>query len=840
MSDHDRTRWFRVTFVLRSGTIAVLAVIAALLSDEMAQWVGPLIVVSLSLGLVSGWVTYRRHGIVPPWVWLGDLIAVGLFAAIDPAYSGPAVMVSLLVVGFAHDTMRRDSALLLTIVSVLAMVPAGLVVGGRVGVATAIFYSMAAAMLVRTSVITSATLLRAQSFTDRTAASVRLCLFESRLDPQTGHWLFDIYGNFDWLGVVDGRTTLTEAMWQEILHPDDRWVSEEIDAAVNSAQDYRVRYRQRSLDGSYKWIEEVGHIQGDDHGHGVRVHGVVHDITELAETDAERARYGSMVEGLPVAVVVLQLVDDADPTSLTFVYINARGREQEEDHVVGRRLVDTLPDAFSTDGHRGIGLAIARAAAEGPPALFHDVSVRIGGRQRIVSLHVNPLSEGYVTLAFHDVTDLAETRAELVRLAYFDALTDLPNRIRLRQLIDEAPIGSLLAVLDLDRFTEINDAFGHRCGDEVIIEVARTLAGGPGGGPGGSVTARLGGDEFGILVPPGSFDQEVIGQRISLALARPVVLPNGLALQTSASIGLATKTKDGMSSDELLRQADVAMHRAKRFRSGHESYDAQQDTSAPHRMMLLGEIRRAIRKRELELHYQPIVDVATGTIQRVEGVLRWRHPSLGMLPPDDFIDMMELSHLNRDIVMYCLDVAIAQHRQWRTRGHVMPISINVSGATVHDSDLVSGIIGVIGAAAVGRGVIGIELAERQLLLGSGISDESMHRLREAGVWLAIDHFGTGASPLAGLRHIRADALKIDRTLIDDLRSGDGALIRGIVSIAHNLGMLLEAEGVDDELSARWLRANGADRMQGTHVAALATATEVEAVFASPSPTPLAL
>ena len=199
---------------------------------------------------------------------------------------------------------------------------------------------------------------------------------------------------------------------------------------------------------------------------------------------------------------------------------------------------------------------------------------------------------------------------------------------------------------------------------------------------------------------------------------------------------------------------------------------------------------------------------------------------MGLLQSSDFVEMLELSNLNGEVTLYALTEAVSQVVAWRAAGLPAAVSVNVGGATVQDADLVGHIIELISNAALPPGTIGLELTERHLMLGSGISDQSLRRLAEAGVWLTIDHFGTGSSPLAALRQLPANALKIDKVLIDDLRSGDGSLISAIVTLAHNLGMLLTADGVDDQLSLRWLRSNGADRVQGAFVAAPMPAHEI--------------
>ncbi len=831
MTARDRRRWFEMAFALRTITVVVLIVVLQVLLRDSATWMRIVIALWMTTAVVNGWLVQRAKGVLPPHVWLRDLAALAIYGAIDSDALGPCVMCSLLIIGFACSTFARPSVMLLAATSAVGITVAGIVQATQATLVIAAFYPLAVVALVSVNRAAAKVWERSHAFNTSIADSLGIAMFETDAIPGSGEITYQLYaGDERRLG-----ETVSDAEWAEILHPDDVDVEQLIDEAIAAGNDYRVRYRQwTDRVNDYRWFEEIGRVITNDAGAVTRIFGMTRDITELVTANEMIDRFDLLVDTLDIAISLVRLVDPSDPTSLTIVYENQAAKHLNGGFT-GRRVIEMNPGAFDLVAHRGVGFQMAAVADGGAPLIVRDAHLNIRGEDRLFSLVVSPLPHDHAAVVLQDLTELLEARQELERLAYVDTLTGLPNRARLRQLLIDAPVGSLLAVLDLDRFNEINDAFGHSCGDEVIVEISRVLA----AGPEGSVTARLGGDEFGILVPPGVGGRHELGERIGEALSRPVTLPNGLTLQTSGSLGIASKTKSDMSPDELLRQADVAVNRAKRFQSGHEVYDPRNDTSAPHRMMLLGEMRRAIRNGELELHYQPIVDLETGRIERVEGLLRWRHPSLGMLPPADFVEMMELSNLNSDILEYTLGRALDQYAAWDALGQPMPISINVSGATVHDAALVSRIIERMRTAGLPRWAIGLELAERQLLLGSGISDESMRRLSDAGVWLTIDHFGTGTSPLAGLRHIRANSLKIDRTLVEDLRSGDGSLISGIVTIAHNLGMLLVAEGVDDELSAHWLRANGADRVQGQYVAPAAGAEETHRLFGMSGTFPLA-
>lgn len=816
----DRRRVHRTAAQVRVAAIVVFGGFLLWTLRGEPRWAIGAVVAAVVMATTITWITYRRLGVLPPHLALRDLVVLGLVGVVSPELLVPAMMTSLAVLAFAALTTRRRTTLVLAAVSVLA----------------AVFFPLAVAAVTIPGMHITRAHQRSHVINDRIAQALGLCLWETTERagrPTTATYL---HGDTERLLGAESSVIMGNAGWETLLHPDDRAVGAQIDEAVRAGRDYRVRYRQRHSDGSFRWIEEVGHLVHDETGTVTNVLGMTHDVSQLVETDEQLHRFDSLVDGLDLMVSVFHLPDPADPTSLTLVYENRAARRRElQIERIGHRLVEWNSAAFDTERHRGVGYQLAAVADGHPPLTVPDVHLRIAGQIRRFSMVMSPLPDRHVAVTLHDVEDLMSARTELEQLAYVDQLTGLPNRTRFRELVAAAEVGTVLAVLDLDRFTEINDAFGHTCGDEVVVEVADLLA----DAPKGVVTARLGGDEFAVLVPPGVVDRHDVGERVTDALSRPVTLPSGLTLQTSASIGITVKSRDDTSADELLRQADVALNRAKRLHRKYEVYDARNDNSAPHRMMLLGEVRRALRGHEFELHYQPVIDCQSGRIVQLEALLHWRHPSLGLLAPVDLVEMIETSNLHGDIVRYQLEAVVAQVAAWRGAGLAVPVAINAGGATVHDERLVTAIAAIVEQSGLPSGAICLELAEHQLLLGTGISTQSLQRLDEAGLSITIDHFGTGSSPLAAIRHVPARSLKIDKTLVDDLRAGDGSFIGAIVTMAHDLGMLLGASGVDDQLSLQWLRTSGADRVQGAAIAAPVPADEVERLLRAHATMPVA-
>jgi diguanylate cyclase (GGDEF)-like protein len=828
MHDRDAARLHRLAGVMRVTIILLMMGVLLFLVRDETWWVPALVIAWMSVGVVVTWWLLRRHRRIPPHIWFRDTIALSIVSFVSVDYVVPAMLSSLAMVSFTALTARKRTVIALgSFVTAALSVPAlwhG-TIDTRLATVILPFALLAAA---GPALVSSTNLQRSLEINERISDELGLCLWETDEQPGVPSTANYLFGNTERLLGQPSDIVMTNAGWESLLHPDDLGISAEIDEAIRSGRSYSFRYRQRAADGGYRWVEEVGHVECDVAGVPTKVRGMTHDVTRLVEATQFNERFDVLLDSLATSVGVMRLEDPDDPLSLTLLWQNEAGWRLTGERPAGTRIVDYLPELFDLKDHQGIGYVMAEVAAGRRPATMQEGTLVRNGRSRSLSMTLSPLPDRCVAVCAEDRTELAATRVELERLAYSDPLTGLPNRLRFRQLVGDATVGSHVVGLDIDHFDDINDAFGHACGDEVVAELARLLV----DAPTGVVVARIGGDDFGLLVPPGVANRGDIGPRLLEVLARPLTLPNGLTLQVSASIGVTTKSKATTSADELLRQVDVATNRAKRLRSHVEGYDPRNDTSAPHRMMLLGEMRRAIRNGELELHYHPMIDLVTGGVVRMEGLLRWRHPALGLLPPSDFIEMTELSNLNAAVVSYCVDAVIAQATTWAGEGRPVPVSVNVGGSTLHDEALVESIVDKVRAAGLPSHSFGLELAERQIVLGSDVSQASLRRLADAGVWLSIDDFGAGNSSLLAVRTVPAHELKIDQAFIDDLRRGDSSMIGAIVTMALNVGLQVVAEGVEDELSVRWLRANGVSVAQGFLFGRPAPASELTAPWST--------
>ena len=410
------------------------------------------------------------------------------------------------------------------------------------------------------------------------------------------------------------------------------------------------------------------------------------------------------------------------------------------------------------------------------------------------------------------------------RQAMTDALTGLPNRKRLvertaeafEEVLDGGSPGPALLLFDLDRFKEVNDTLGHHVGDRLLVLVGSRLTAAV-----RSVdsVARLGGDEFAVLLPgTGSADAQETARRLLAELAAPIVL-EGLLVDVRASVGVAVAPEHGEDLDELLQHADVAMYLAKEQGGGVEQYDVQRDRNSTERLVMVGELRRALTGDELEVHYQPKADLRTGRVDGVEALVRWRHPERGLVPPDEFVPLAESSGLVELLTARVLDAAVEQLAAWHGQGLQLSVAVNVSVRDLAGGLLVERVTSALLRHGVAACWLQLEVTEGSLFADSTGAATTLRELDELGVALSLDDFGTGYSSLGHLRRLPVQELKIDRSFVqrmgDDPR--DRAIVRSVVDLAEGLGMRVVAEGVEDAATWQALRELGCDVAQGWYV-----------------------
>ena len=422
-----------------------------------------------------------------------------------------------------------------------------------------------------------------------------------------------------------------------------------------------------------------------------------------------------------------------------------------------------------------------------------------------------------------DITERIGAEEALRHQALHDALTDLPNRTLLQDRLAQAlrsaqrdghPLALLL--LDIDRFKEVNDTFGHAAGDRLLRQVGRRLRRVV---RAADTVARLGGDEFAVLLPAtDTGGATTAAEKIRRALEQPVGR-GGYRVSAEASIGIALYPAHGAEAATLLQHADVAMYAAKRTGEGWAVYNPAHDRSSPDRLALLTDLRGAIAGGELALHYQPKVELATGRVRRVEALVRWQHPRRGLLPPAQFIPLAEQTGLMGPLTLWVLGEALRQCARWRQAGLALGVNVNLSMANLHDPALPEAVAGLLQAHGVAPADLRLEVTESAMAADMTRTIATLERLATLGVHIAVDDYGTGYSSLAYLKRLPVDELKIDKGFVRHLATDetDATIVRSTIGLGHNLGLRVVAEGVEDHATLELLRVMGADAVQGYYV-----------------------
>jgi len=417
---------------------------------------------------------------------------------------------------------------------------------------------------------------------------------------------------------------------------------------------------------------------------------------------------------------------------------------------------------------------------------------------------------------------LSQQAADNRHQALHDALTGLPNRTLFRDRTAQALLAARrdggavgVLVMDLDRFKDVNDSLGHHVGDLLLKRVGerireRLRA--------SDTVARLGGDEFAVLLPgvPDRATAASVARDLRVALEDPFILENDVQqIHAEPSIGVAVYPENGPDADMLLQHADVAMYEAKRGRLGVAEYDAERDQSSPARLALLADLRGAIDRDELVLHYQPKVNLAGG-IDGAEALLRWQHPERGLIPPAEFIPLAEQTRLMRPLTLWVLEAALRQSREWRRGGLDIALAVNLSAANLADPALPDDIAELLRRMDVPPERLTLEITESTAMADPSRAQALLVRLRDLGVGLSIDDFGTGHSSLAYLSSLPVTELKIDRSFVMSIVRDldDAVIVRSTIDLGHNLGLRVVAEGVEDDETLHWLTDHGCDLAQG--------------------------
>ena len=500
---------------------------------------------------------------------------------------------------------------------------------------------------------------------------------------------------------------------------------------------------------------------------------------------------------------------------------------------------DTLFSNIPDEDRQTIAEACATAATQGEGFEVDHRVVRDEGRTRHVHQQVEVierLADGRparLAGAVHDISRRKEAEEQIRRLAYFDALTGLPNRLafdeHLHKSIARAErFGHKLAVMfvDLDNFKRVNDTLGHKAGDELLRMASSRMLGTLRAHD--SVTrdsehmhsiARLGGDEFIVLLTDleSSSSAAAAARRLVAALAEPQTI-QGTEVFVGGSIGVAIYPQDGADIDTLLKNADTAMYWAKEAGRGNfQFYDRAMGAQAMDRLMLESSLRRAIERNEFVLHYQPRVDVLTGEVVGAEALIRWQHPERGLLPPAQFIPLVENAGLELQVGEWVIRTVCQQIAEWIAGGlGVIQVAVNLASTHLSEASLPRLVERLQATHALPAGCLEVEVTESILLADTERTAAVAAELDAMGVRLSIDDFGTGYSSLSYLKRLPIHSLKIDRSFVRDLVTDpdDEAIVSAIIALAHSLKMKVVAEGVETREQLAFLRSRGCDEYQG--------------------------
>jgi diguanylate cyclase (GGDEF)-like protein len=444
----------------------------------------------------------------------------------------------------------------------------------------------------------------------------------------------------------------------------------------------------------------------------------------------------------------------------------------------------------------------------------HDYILK-GNLKRLVPAVERELRES------HSRQERRKADETIHRLAYTDPVTNLPNRIRFRELVQEAIVNGqreqrpiALLLLDLDRFKDVNDTLGHDRGDSLLLQAGlrlRSALFAP------DVIARLGGDEFGILLPrlaaPG--DVRHVIKKLHDCLEVPFMI-DGIPIAVEASIGVATMPEHADNADTLLQRADIAMYRAKQMASDYAVYAPEFNLHSPERLGLMAELRDAIEQNQLLLHFQPKLELKTGRIVGAEALVRWQHPRLGMVPPDKFILAAEQTGLIGPLTRWVLIDALTRCQGSRREGIQLRVSVNLSARSLHDPLLPKMIAEALAATGAEPGQLMLEVTESAIVLDPTHAEENLVALSRMGTWLSIDDFGTGYTSLASIKRLPVNEIKIDKSFVTNMLTDkqDAMIVRTVIEFGHNFGLTVVAEGVETKEVLDALVALGCDQVQG--------------------------
>jgi len=642
--------------------------------------------------------------------------------------------------------------------------------------------------------------------------------WEWNLQDDTLSWSDETYSIF---GIAPGAPGGLRAQVQQRVHPDDRdRMNRALSDALKGTQPYDLEYRVMLPGGAEKVVHARAGVLRDKYETPLLVRGTVQDITERRQMEESMRLAALIYQSSAEAVMVTDennLIIDVNPA-----FVQQTGYRLEE--VAGKN-----PNLLKSGRHDKAFYQEMWCAIRENDKWQGEIWDRrkdgsIYAKYASISVIRHPDGRIYRHVAqFLDITYRKQKEEEIWRQANYDMLTELPNRRlfhdRLEQETKKAHrtgLSMALLFIDLDRFKEVNDSLGHTKGDALLVEAARRISACV---RESDTVARLGGDEFTVILTEFSerLHLERISQDMIQALSKPFDLGGGDTGYISASIGIALYPDDAGDMEALIKHADQAMYAAKaEGRARFRYFIPSMQQEAREKLTLTNDLRQALARNELEVYYQPIVDTVSGSIIKAEALLRWHHPARGLVSPAIFIPLAEESGLILEIGDWVFQQAIAAIARWREQfGRIIQVSVNMSPLQFEQSAKRLWLDRMASAGLPGNSIT-VEITEGLLIKDSATVKQRLLELRNSGIEVSIDDFGTGFSALSYLKQFDIDYLKIDRAFVSHLveNESDKALTEAIIVMAHKLGIKAVAEGVETQEQLRLLIGFGCDYVQG--------------------------
>jgi diguanylate cyclase (GGDEF)-like protein/PAS domain S-box-containing protein len=614
--------------------------------------------------------------------------------------------------------------------------------------------------------------------------------------------------------------------FEALKHPDDQlWVAEAMRLALKERRAFDLEYRLIHADGGVRWIWDRGSGVHDAQGNVLAIEGFIHDVTSRKEAEhglreAER-RYRGLFDNALEGIFRTTL--DGRYLGANPALANIYGFESPAELIA--KLQNIGSQLYVDPERRQEFMRII--TSRGSVAGFESQVYRKNGEVIWISENARVIFEddgrpqGYEGTV-EDITDRKLYQSRIEQQANFDPLTGLANRSllqdRLKQaILTAATYNTRLAVafIDLDRFKFINDSLGHHVGDELLKTMAARFLSCV---KERDTVARLGGDEFVLLLNScGSADEvRLVLEQLLAAIAQPWKGDDG-DYQITCSMGVALYPDDGVDAQTLLKHADSAMYRAKDSGSNNFQFFTREiNTQMTQRLELEGKLRRALERDQFQLHYQPRVDLASGSILGAEALIRWYIPGEPPILPERFIGLAEETGLITPIGKWVLRAACAQNQAWQVLGlPPIVVSVNVSARQFHSNNFVDTVTETLQETGLDPSYLEIELTESAMHDAPQLV-AMLGELKRIGVHVAIDDFGTGYSSLSSLKRFPVDRLKVDRSFVEHIASDvdDAAIVRTIIALGHNLGLKVVAEGVESAEQLQFLREHACDEVQG--------------------------